>query len=108
MYTGNQSREQTAARWLVKRCLSDGYTLSVHDGEEWACIRSTDFAAVWDALGNTGSDILRLRKGGEHVGSFSLVWGNAPDASELIADYTDDSEGVMNALWKAYRGKFPG
>lgn len=91
MYDKRPTQEVAACRRLVRNAIAKGYLVSVHDGEEWACKRSTDLATIMDALGNTDEDTIQLRcTDGTKVGSIYLVWGNAEDGSELVADYTDN------------------
>ena len=65
--------------------------LSVNDGEEWTVQQSTDRKEIVSALATTGEDIIRLYKDGERAGFFLLVYGNAEDGSELIADHADNA-----------------
>jgi hypothetical protein len=102
--------ERTVARRLVRAALNAGYTISVNDGEEWTVKRSTNSKTIKDALCTTGEDTLRLHAadpcktiGWHDAGSFSLIWGNAADGSELIADCTDN--GVCNELWALATGE---
>ena len=82
--------EKTVAAKLVAAAIASGYSLSVNDGEAWTVKRSTNKAAILAALETTGEDILRVRDDAIYmVGDISLIWGNAPDGSELVADYTD-------------------
>ena len=82
--------EAAAARRIIKGALARSYSVSVNDGEEWTLKRSTDAAAILGALATTGQDWLRIRDAdGEPVGVLLLVWGNAADGSELVADCTD-------------------
>lgn len=91
--------EGKVARKLIKVCLDAGYKLSVNDGEEWTVKQSTDAHKVLNALASTGEDTLRLRDGeGKNVGFFFLVWGNAEDGEELIADHADTP--TINALYR--------
>lgn len=88
--------EARNARQLVAQLLALG-TVSVQDGEEWTVTNSTDRDAILDALCTTDMDRVLLREpSGKRVGSFLLVWGNAPDGSELIADHSDND--VCNAI----------
>lgn len=69
--------------------------MSVHDGEEWAVVKSTNQTAIFEAATATDQSNLRFRlAGGENVGTVFLVFGNSPE--ELIADYTDNE--VMRTL----------
>jgi len=95
--------EARIARKLVSAALAAGYAISVNDGEEWTVKRSTSRATILDALASTGEDTLRISAvdpsktiGWHSAGSFYLVWGNADDGSELIADHTDND--ACNAL----------
>ena len=47
---------------LLDAALAKGYSVSVHDGETWPVKRSTDRAALMDAIGTTDMDTLRIRK----------------------------------------------
>lgn len=90
--------ERRVAERVVAHALASGCTLSVNDGEEWTVKQSRSAIEVLGALGTTGEDTIRLRNGasGERLGSVYLVWGNAADGSELIADHTDNAG--INAL----------
>lgn len=89
--------EARHAAALIDALLAKGCMLSVHEGEDWAIQHSTDRAAILEALASTDEDrvIARSTDGTERLGSFYLVYGNAPD--ELIADHTDNE--FCNAIW---------
>jgi hypothetical protein len=83
--------EARIARKLVKAALDADYSLSVYDGEEWTVKRAWRMKTVLEALATTGEDTLCIcDEEGTPYGSFYLVWGNAEDGSELIADHTDN------------------
>jgi len=89
--------ERSVASRLVRAALDAGYSISVNDGEEWTVKRALKAKPVLEALATTGEDVLRIRdEEGTPYGSFYLVWGNADDGSELIADHTDND--ACNAL----------
>ena len=95
--------ERTLARKLVRAALAAGFAIDVNDGEEWTVYRATMWTPVASALCTTGGDTLRLRNAdGNYAGSFSLIWGNAEDGSELIADHTDNA--LCNRLWAQAMG----
>lgn len=84
--------EARAARRLIRAALAEGWQISVNDGYETTVVRETREKPIFDALCTTGEDIITIhmpisRKSG---GSFWLIYGNDPDGSELIADYTDN------------------
>ena len=85
--------EAKAAKALIQLILDEGYLVSVCDsvyGEgEWTVKRSNSFQDICDALNSTEGDTLAIRdKDGKGIGTIMLIWGNDPDGSELIADYT--------------------
>lgn len=82
--------EVTVVKRLVRIVLERGYIVSINDGEEWTVNLSTDRKEILSALGTTGEDTIRLYKDGEWAGSIWLVYGNAEDGSELIADHSDN------------------
>lgn len=84
--------EARAARKLIKAALAAGYCISVNDGEDWTVKLSTDTKTILDALCTTEADTIVLRHADtkERAGSFWLIYGNAEDGSELIADHTDN------------------
>ena len=103
------SGERAVTRKLIKAALAAGYTISVNDGEEWTVKRGSKLKTVTDALATTGEDTLRLHAadpsktvGWHNAGSFDLIWGNADDGSELLADYTDND--ICNSLWAQAMG----
>jgi len=95
--------EREVASRLIKAAIAAVYSVSVNDGENWTVRRSFRPKAVEDALCTTGEDRLSLHDAaGEHAGSFYLVWGNAADGSELIADHTANE--TCEKLWKHAMG----
>ena len=81
--------ERDIAHGLVNRVLSDGNTISVHDGEECPIKRSSDAVAILAAMSSTRSDTLIIRApSGDRIGFVYLVYGNEPE--NLIADYSGD------------------
>lgn len=104
--------ERRIASKLVTTCLRNNMTISVSDGEEWVVRKSSSKAEIMAALGSTDEDWLRIYHGsaakafigstaepGKCAGFFRLVYGNADDGSELIADYTDNR--WCNAIFDA-------
>lgn len=83
--------ERRVTRKLCYAALDMGYTLSVWDGEEWTLTHAWRLRDVLAALCTTGMDVVRINHAhGPSAGRFWLVWGNAEDGSELIADHTDN------------------
>jgi hypothetical protein len=94
------TKELAVFNRLITACLAKGYFVSVHDGEEWAVKRSSDMSEIREAA--TAVEMVELvirdMENNRKVGWISIIWGNAPDGSELIADYTANPE--MEALVK--------
>lgn len=86
------STQNTVAKALIAKALASGFCISVNDGEEWVVKKSIDADQIFKALWSTDEDRLRIRdvETGVVVGDILLVWGNAEDGSELIADYSDN------------------
>lgn len=100
----NSSHERTEARWIVNAIIDAGHSVSVNDGEEWVCRRSTDADAILASMGSTDNDTLRVRDSGDAiVANFWLVYGNGP--GELISDCSSNS--FADTLGTAYMAKFP-
>jgi hypothetical protein len=85
--------EQEIALKLIRALLRSCYHLSVNDGEETTLYRSYNERSIIDALATTDIDIITVHGPlvGDRLGSFLLIYGNAPDGSELIADHTDNA-----------------
>lgn len=80
--------EARVAHRLVDELLDRGYSVAVHDGCEVALPRSRDSAEIVGALCTTGEDNLIVFDADNHrLGTFQLIYGNAHDGSELIADW---------------------
>ena len=83
--------ESDIAMAIVTGALSEGFAVSINDGEEWTVKRSKDKAEIEAALFSTDSDIIMLRNdAGEKVGWFSLIYGNC--GYDVINDYSVASE----------------
>lgn len=93
--------EAAVVKRLVRIVLERGYMVSVNDGEEWTVNLSTNRNEILSALATTGEDIIRLYKDGERAGSIWLVYGNAEDGRELIADHSDN-DACHSICWELY------
>ena len=82
--------EGDAAQRLVRAILAAGCTVCVNDGEVTTVRRSFVEGEILDAMATTCEDILTARHShtGKTLGVFYLIYGNAEDGSELIADHT--------------------
>ena len=114
-------RNETAAfRTLLADCQhvfdrvssSPDYTdlsFRLHDGEDWVHAQPVPYSAELVASANsTGVDLLEVyTPGGRWIASFCLVWGNAPDGSELIADcYAITERTFVNTVFSRFTSRF--
>lgn len=90
--------ERKVATRIVNAAIAAGYALHVWDGEEWTIQGCRNAKPVLDALATTGSDVLRLRNDAGRFGDVVLVWGNAEDGSELVADMSAPDHDKLAAL----------
>lgn len=80
----------------IKNALDKGYTISVHDGEEWQVKRSRDYAAIVDAAQSVEQATLRIRDAqtGGRIGFIEVIgYGDRRRAEEggyddSIVDYS--------------------
>ena len=92
--------ESIAAGKLIDILLADNRTVSVHDGEYWTVVNSTNRDTILDAMATTELDTLKIREADEtFVGTMLLVYGNAPD--ELVADHSDNP--ITEELWNKWQ-----
>ena len=90
--------EQMIVIQLIQALRGDGLLVSVHDGEQWAAIKSDDSQEILDAMCSTGADwVLAVNESGKKVAAFQLIYGNDPDGSELISDGSGDLFDHYNA-----------
>lgn len=94
--------EKAVVAKMVKAGLGKGWAISVYDGEETVVRKSTDFNIIWPALFSTETDslIFWAGDGKERVGSIWLIYGNAPDGSEVVADWSSNpaTEGLLKEI----------
>lgn len=78
-----------AYRHLVKHALAAGNAVSVFDGEEWSCKRSTSFKQIIDDIESVEQAQLIIRNGdGDKLG-WALIILDVND-DETVADYSDN------------------
>jgi hypothetical protein len=80
-----------AYKSLIKYVLSDGYTISVWDGEEWQVKRSNSYKAIVEAVESVDEASLRIR----NTEGVLIGWALVSDAVDLaddetIIDYSDN------------------
>ncbi len=86
--------EQEIVGALIRKALGLDYLVSIHDGEEWALVRSNDYAEIAAEIAATDETQLTFRlPDGKKVGWVYLVHGNGED---VISDHTDNV--LINAL----------
>lgn len=101
----NIQTDRVQADRLVRTILEGGLFVSVHDGMSFTIKRSADRRAILCAMGGTDCDTLTVRRDdGELVGTFLLIYGNG--VGELVADYSIDPDGLMQALYDEWVSLF--
>jgi len=87
--------EGKIARRVIKDALKAGYELSVYDSGEITLVRSTDAAAIEEAMFTTDDDRLFFYKPGVEArqGWVWFVYGNS--GWDVITDYTTNLEEVL-------------
>jgi hypothetical protein len=85
--------------------LAKGWYVSMDDGEEVTVRRSQDKSAIMAAMATTEEDYLRVysnpedkKTADDRIGWFRIIYGNAEDGSELIADYSAND--LCEDIWK--------
>lgn len=86
----SSSSETKVLARLIAAAFAAGFVISVDDGEGFAVKRSTDKAQIIEAATAVDMATLVFRDAatGIKTGWVLLVFGNASDGSELIADYS--------------------
>jgi hypothetical protein len=83
----------------IKNALAKGYTVSVHDGEEWQVKRSTDYAAIVEAAQSVEQAVLRIldAQTGDLIGNIDIIGYQDPRLAvaegydDSILDYSDNA-----------------
>lgn len=86
----NSTTEKAVLSRLVDYALALKYMISVGDSEGIILARSTDAKAIIEAAEAVEAATLTFRRQStkEAVGWIHVIWGNAADGSELLADYS--------------------
>jgi len=102
MEVSTMATEMSKAKELVSEILNRGYVISVFDGEEYTVKRSKELSAITKALNTADGDTLVVRNADNNkIGWFELIWGNASNGEELVADYSanDTCEEIWNKIF---------
>lgn len=82
----------------VDLLIKNGYRLRVWDGEDWACIKTTDRKLVKNSLMSTEEDTLYVYDAqNNQVGWVAFVYGN-DGGHGVIADYTCAMEDTLSEV----------
>jgi hypothetical protein len=88
-----QQMERAICSAFVRSCLKAGYTLSVHNGEEFVISNSKSYKAVMAELFSTDEEYIYVRNhAGERIGWVFCVYGN--DGYDVFSDYTTGLEAL--------------
>lgn len=99
-----QTGEFIYVRKLVRNIISRGHTISVNDGEEWTVVDCRNEDKILPALGTTDEDFIKVKDelDGKSLGLFHLIYGNDPEGSEVVSDYTDNR--LCDTIWREVFG----
>ena len=105
------ARERPVLTTLIKKLITRGYSLAVHDGEEYVTPRTKKLTTVRPALGGTGEDSLIVFEDGQRIGSFYLIYNNGSqcDPMTVIADFSGWDDDVFNEfeeIWEEIFKKY--
>lgn len=93
--------ENKFVRRMVTIILKKGMLISIDNGGAFVVRRSKMPSRIYPNMATTGEDRLLIHeRDGTHVGTFWLVYGNAPSGEELIADYSGND--LCDQLWKEF------
>ena len=95
--------ERKTAMKVIDNLLGAGFSLGVFDGEEITVSRSTDGAAILEAMGTTDEDYIKVYPMGATakskppaMGWVRFVWGNEDWVA--VCDYTTNLEPIMEGV----------
>jgi hypothetical protein len=90
--------EKQIVRAIVNRALASGWSVSVHDSEEWTIKKSLSTTEIMKAIMTTDEDVLRFHDADGVVGIVSLVYGN--DGWDVVSDHSanDRMEAFMEPI----------
>lgn len=96
--TQRQAIERKIAEMTAQLLIGAGYQVTVKDGEELVLEKSTDVAAILEAMFSTDEDYLiaYLPDASAHSGWVRFIYGN--DGYDVINDYTTNLEPVMSQV----------
>lgn len=81
--------ETQAIRRIVRALLAHNYTLAVEDGNDGFHDKSRDAAAIVRDISDLSDEVtVRVYMDATRVGALLFIYGNAPDGSEVLADYS--------------------
>lgn len=87
--------ERRMVRALIKEALLLGYSVSVHDGDNFVIKKSKDQKEILKTMYSTDEDMIYLYEEETRVGWFHLVYGNY--GWDVISDHTDNDQ--CNDIW---------
>lgn len=95
--------EQKIAKSAIHELVSQGFAISIFDGETTSIMESKNEKEIFNNMFTTDQDTLEVYRDGKYYGSVFFVYGN--DGYDVISDYTvnlEDSLTETNALAESY------
>jgi len=90
--------ERAIVRALVKESIAQGYTVSLHDGNDdgWLAVeQSTNVAEIMRSIMTVDVETLYFYRDGARESWVQLIYGN--DGWDVIADYGQKMESVVDS-----------
>ena len=92
---------------LIKLCLENDHTVSVHDGEEFVVNESTSYNLIKSQLGHTGEDQLSvLNPEGKQVGWFWLIYNNGSEEDVMVVMCDCWANDYCNAIMEKLSARY--
>lgn len=89
--------EASVVELFVNTMLSKGFTVSVFDGEDWACKRSNTPEVIMSNIMSTDQDTLHVEDAsGKLIGHADFIYCNSP--SEVLADHSVSLEMYLDPV----------
>ena len=100
--------EKASLAALIEICRKAAFSdikFHLHDGECYVAPPTDDADFILKEANSTGTDILYVRtREGKKLGYFVLIWGNAPNGEELVADYGVND--FTESVWETHQALY--
>ena len=101
--TGLEFTEANYCVQIIKAFLEAGYSIKIHDGEEWALTASKNLELICESLNSTGDDQIIIMNGNQCIGWLSFIYDNG-GPEYLVSDYSANTaiESILNPIYERH------